>query len=410
LLPAFTLAGKTTTVIHVGETFTAYLGAVNVSQKLVVRRLTVTAQLQTPSQRWPLPSSLDANLGVDVRPGDGVDAIVAKRLEETGQHILRVEVGYQATEGNQKTLRKFYRFNVSHPLAISEKVVRQGDNVCLVSIGIENVSNHPMVITSANIDCPSTGLVATSVGGKSPTTVDNTSATALFDSCGLLNPKSSFRYLFSVTTTESYNRGIACGDELGQAVFEWTKTMGESGKVASAMIVCPMTNPPGGGENPTKFMMGTGSDFVVHGTGLSVDVAKVAADRAAGKPPAKDAAIDEWLPVTVEPLEPPSTMTLATPQEVQFLVVNHSVKTMDLQLQFRLNHMSGVAVCGKSWKNLGEVSPNGGSVVVGMRLMPLVGGLLRVQGCCVVDLNTTKEVPQPPLFNVFVDPTIVAEQ
>jgi hypothetical protein len=83
---------------------------------------------------------------------------------------------------------------------------------------------------------------------------------------------------------------------------------------------------------------------------------------------------------------------------------------MDLQIQFRLNHMSGVAVCGKSWKNLGEVSPNGGSVVVGMRLLPLVGGLLRVQGCCIVDLSTTKEVPQPPLFNVFVDPTIVAEQ
>jgi hypothetical protein len=39
-------------VIHVGETFTAYLGALNVSKTLHVTRLTVTAQLQTPSQRW----------------------------------------------------------------------------------------------------------------------------------------------------------------------------------------------------------------------------------------------------------------------------------------------------------------------------------------------------------------------
>lgn len=394
------------TVIHVGESFTAYLGAVNVSQNLMVRRLTVTAQLQTPSQRWPLPSSLDANLGVDVRPGDGVDAIVSKALEESGQHILRVEVGYQTTEGAQKTLRKFYRFNVSNPLAISEKTVRSGDNACFVSIGVENTSQHPMVITAAKIECQP-GLVATQIGGTSPTKVDGTSATQLFDSCGLLEPKASFRYLFQINTTEAYNRGIACGDGLGRAVFEWNKTMGETGRFASGPISCPMVQPPGlADKNPTKLMMGTGNDFVVQGTGLSVDVAKVAASRAAGKPTGN---LDELLPITVEPLEPPSTMTLATPQEVKFLIVNHSTKAMDLQLQFRLNHMSGVAVCGKSFKNLGEVPPNGGSVVETMRILPLVGGLLRVQGCCIVDLTSGKEVPQPPLFNVFVDPTMVEQ-
>jgi hypothetical protein len=153
-------------------------------------------------------------------------------------------------------------------------------------------------------------------------------------------------------------------------------------------------------------MMGTGSDFVVHGTGLSVDVAKVAASRAAGKPIEN---LDELLPVTVEPLQPPSSMTLALPQEVKFLIVNHSTKPMDLQLQFRLNHMSGIAVCGKSFKNLGEVPANGGSIVECMRFLPLVAGLLRVQGCCIVDLTSGKEIAQPPLFNVFVDSTILGQ-
>lgn len=46
-------------VIHVGETFTAYLGALNVSKSLNVTKLTCTAQLQTPSQRWHLASTLD---------------------------------------------------------------------------------------------------------------------------------------------------------------------------------------------------------------------------------------------------------------------------------------------------------------------------------------------------------------
>ena len=373
----------------------------------MVRRLTVTAQLQTPSQRWPLPSSLDVSLGVDVRPGDGVDAIVSKALEEAGQHILRVEVGYQTTEGAQKTIRKFYRFNVSNPLSLSERTVRSGDKSCFVSIGVENTSQHPMVITAATIECQP-GLVSTRIGGISPTKVNGSSATQLFDSCGFLEPKSSFQYLFQINTTEAYDdRGIACGDELGRAVFEWNKTMGETGRYASGPIICPMVQPPGLAQNnPTKLMMGTGNDFVVQGTGLSVDVAKVAASRAAGKPVGN---LDELLPVTVEPLQPPSSMTLASPQEVKFLIVNHSTKPMDLQLQFRLNHMSGVAVCGKSFKNLGEVPANGGSVVESIRLLPLVAGLLRVQGCCIVDLTSGKEIAQPPLFNVFVDSTMVEQ-
>jgi hypothetical protein len=388
-------------VIHVGETFTAYLGAINVSQNLMVRRLTVAAQLQTPSQRWPLPSALDGNLGVDVRPGDGVDAIVSKALEEAGQHILRIEVGYQTNEGSQKTFRRFYRFQVSNPLALAVQTVRSGDNSCFVSIGIENTSQHAMVITAATIECKP-GLVSTRIGGISPTKVNGDSATQLFDACGLLESKSSFRYLFQINTTDEYNdRGIACGDELGAPVFEWNKTMGETGRYVSGPIICPTVQPPGlMDNNPTNMMTGTGSDFVVHGTGLSVDVAKMAASRGAGKP---IGSLDEMLPVTVEPLQPPSSMMLASPQEVKFLIVNHSNKAMDLQLQFRLNHMSGVVACGKSFKNLGEVPPNGGSVVEAMCFLPLEAGLLRVQGCCIVDLTSGKEVPQPPLFNIFVD-------
>lgn len=82
--------------VYVGERFAAYLGILNTSTNSPIRRLTVTAQLQTPSQRWQLPSQLDAgNLmgGVDIDPLSGIDAIVTRTIDEPGQHILRVEVG-----------------------------------------------------------------------------------------------------------------------------------------------------------------------------------------------------------------------------------------------------------------------------------------------------------------------------
>jgi hypothetical protein len=82
--------------VYVGECFTAYLGILNTSANWPIRRLTITSQLQTPSQRWQLPSQLDAgNLagGIDIDPLSGIDAIVSHGIEEPGQHILRVEVG-----------------------------------------------------------------------------------------------------------------------------------------------------------------------------------------------------------------------------------------------------------------------------------------------------------------------------
>jgi hypothetical protein len=336
-----------------------------------------------------------------------VDAIVSKQLEEAGQHILRVELGYQTSEGTLKTLRKFYRFNVASPLGIEIQVIRSGDNVCIVAVAMENLSNQAMVIKSTAL-ATKPGLEATRIGNPSsiknlPASATSTSrASDMFDKCGLLEPKASIQYLFRVETLADYSRGIACGDELGHIVLQWYKTMGELGKLSSAPIVCP-TVEPGVSDmsNPTKIMMGTGSDFVVHQSGLSVDIAKLAASRAAGTPMSSN--LDQVFPVTVEPLDPPASLTLATPQEVKFLVVNHSPQTFNLQLQFRLNHMSGVAICGKSFKNLGEVSPSGGSAVASMRLVPLVAGLLRVQGCCIVDLTTGKEIPQPPLFNIFAN-------
>lgn len=365
---------------------------------------------------------------MEVEPGGGVDAIVSRVLEEPGQHILRVEVGYRTSDGSTKTLRKFYRFNVSSPLNIRELTVRSGDASCFVSLSVENVSSNstPMTISSVEFQT-SPGLDAELIGGTTPTKTTGGdkddgskndakhSGTELFDGCGRLDPGACFRYMFHVkaTSADASLKGIACGDELGMAIFSWRKTMGEAGRIASSPVTCPADKPPGlitATKNPSKFMMGSGNRYVVHGSGLSVDVAAASANRSATTltKTSKESSgvvpdLDQVLPITVEPVDPPTSMTLAQPQEVQFLIVNHSETSMTLQLQMRLNYMSGVVVCGPSFINLGELPSSGGSTIIGVRLVALVSGLLRIQGCCIVDLTTGQETPQPPLFNVFVE-------
>jgi hypothetical protein len=75
---------------------------------------------------------------------------------------------------------------------------------------------------------------------------------------------------------------------------------------------------------------------------------------------------------------------------------------MNLQLQLRLSEMTGVVVCGASFISLGEVPSSGGSCTIDVRLVALVAGLFTVQGCYIVDLLTGMEIPQPALFDVFV--------
>lgn len=404
--------------VYVGEYFTAYLGVLNASKNVPIRRLTVSAQLQTPSQRFQLPSVLDkGNLsgGMDVEAESSVDAIVSRVIEEPGQHILRVEVGYSTADGGSKTFRKFYRFPVLAPLLITESTTRMGDTRCLVSISVkyprtEKEKQYPIMIASSSLET-ATGLTATNVGctssfpktslGQTPTAVE------LFDAAGSMIPGGSFRYIFSVeaASKEAIVRGIASGDYLGRAVFSWRKAMGETGTVYSAAIHCPRAEPAFDTVGPGQRM--TCSDFVVHRSGLSVDVAAASASA-----PAKTSTtwFSDQLLVTVEPIDPPTRMKLNIAAPVQLLVVNHSDYPLTLQLQFALSHMDhGLVICGPCFKNLGEIKANGGSTVTLMHFLPLKAGLMRVEGCAVVDLASGREMVQPPLFHVFVDcPTIPA--
>jgi hypothetical protein len=384
---------------HVGETFSAYLGVLNPSAEMSVRGLTVCSQLQTPSRRIALPSRLD-NIPCDIDPKRGVDAIVSRRLDESGPHILRVEVGY--ISNGSKSLRKFYRFNVTVPLSITETVMRGGDAMCLVSIAVENIMEKNaggggVTINSVGFE-PADGLIAEQISLAEKHV--NERAVQLFDTCGRLEPGECYRYLFSVKleSEKAALRGIACYDDLGRSVLSYHKAMGELGLVYSNVVVCP----------PTSYLsQGNGADnevakFVVHRSGLSADVAAASATRSTSGQ-RNEESLDETLPVTVEPIDPPSTMTLSVPAQVTLLIVNHSGQSMNLQLQMRLSDMTGVVVCGPSFISLGEVPPLGGSCTIDVRLVALVAGLFSVEGCFIVDLSTGKELQQPALFDVFVN-------
>ena len=141
----------------------------------------------------------------------------------------------------------------------------------------------------------------------------------------------------------------------------------------------------------------------MHGSGLSVDVAASAANRLSLQSPNDNSSLDSVLPITVEPIDPPCYMTLHEPEDIQLLVVNHSDKAINIQIQMRSNQMKGLCICGKSFQNLGEIRSSGGSCVIPIKVLPIEAGLFQLGGCVIVDLLSGREIAQPPLFHVFVE-------
>jgi trafficking protein particle complex subunit 13 len=410
-------------IVYVGESFTAYLGVLNTSKTVPIRRLTVSAQLQTPSQRYQLPSTTfdqgNGSGGIDIAPESSIDAIVSRVIEESGQHILRVEVGYLTPEGGTQTFRKFYRFAVLAPLTVQDTaVVRISDTRCFISVIVKypkiEENQGMIVIASSTLETPS-GFTVSKIDATTTTTKNAAdvssvavssppplSAVQLWDAAGAMSPGGSFSYLFMLeaASKDALLRGIAAGDYLGRAAITWRKAMGESGTVYSSAITCP--------KSPLECQVvassGPSLPAVVHRSGWTVDVAAAAAAAANAAQIRTNASTPSPLVVTVEPIDPPSRVPWHVPVTVQFLIVNHSEPHLTLQFQFNPSRMDpGLVVTGSTCQTLGEVPGNGGSIVVPVCFLPLQAGLLYAKGCSVVDLASGQEMIQPPLFATFAE-------
>lgn len=514
--------------IHVGETFSACLSVTNALLNTVkspasynnsvdnvplpilsnITNLSINSYLQTPTQRHRLVNpadSLNRPNGCTVPLGGHVDVFVSQLLEEVGQHILRVEISYcdggdssdlddatissntvpSSTASQVKTIRKFYRFQVTESLQIKHFALRHGDASCWVSVDIENIlppsnteSSSNLTRTeednqanSANINrenhgpspftpCdnspdltltltsvvfkPADGLSAEMISPQNSVPVQQDdilksneslstqhsrrlTAVQLYDSIVRLRPRESHRYLFRVqaASESAIIRGIASGDILGQIEVHWRRSLSDTGCVRSPFVYTPSSMPISilnrlgtlnsyigdiSKVNSVAAMDEIDAGFVVDASGLSVDTAAAAAAASNNTTHTKSLShassssfrLEEILPVTVEPIDPPTKMILGDSYPVELLIVNHGKTPLHAHLQMRLSVMKGVVISGPSFINLGEIPPNGGSTAAMIHLLALLPGLFQVRGCFIVDPTNGREIAQPPLFRIYV--------
>ncbi|KAF9899744.1 hypothetical protein BX616_002867 [Lobosporangium transversale] len=171
--------------IYLGETFTSYICANNESAH-PVRDVILKAELQTSTLRFALSDTLsnqqrhqapNSKLSQDtssphlqqqqqpqsptagkhiqlLESGKTNEIIVSHEIKELGTHILVCSIQYTTLDGQQKSFRKFYKFQVMNPLSVKTKVNHPSPPTV-----INQESNHNGSVSVAAMSASKSGLV-----------------------------------------------------------------------------------------------------------------------------------------------------------------------------------------------------------------------------------------------------------
>jgi hypothetical protein len=137
--------------IYYGETFAAYIAIVNGFAHQIFYQVSLSARLQTSQRVIDLTDSRgDSGKSMTetsvLSKNQCLDAVVVQDLTEHDTHTLRVSVNYKLTpDGEMKTLRKFYRFNVLPPLFLKSSYL-EIQNIPYIQCEITNCTKSPINI------------------------------------------------------------------------------------------------------------------------------------------------------------------------------------------------------------------------------------------------------------------------
>ncbi|KAF4036508.1 hypothetical protein GN244_ATG11214 [Phytophthora infestans] len=362
--------------IFLGNTFSSYISVIN-PYTCELRDVGLSANIQCANDRVELHDNRYARTGklpppnpVAMLPaGSSLDMVVDYPLNLVGNHVLRVGVAYvDPVTGENKSLRKFYRFAVQNPLVITFKQnspASQQHGEAIVEAQIRNVSKLPLFVDSIKFlplaPFTSEEMVVNSGGnrGERPSIEELLSLNSGPQT--LVYPQEELQRVFRVWYDPASDPSLLTtqgSQNLGRLHVGWKTSMGEAGSVQSQPVVRKVPGTSGGGHSE----------------------------------------------VLVAMQELPTEVVVGQPFLAAISVTNNTTRSLALQLQFRKELMRGIVCSSASHQNLGLLEAQTVQTVW-IELLPIVGGLQVVGGPVCVDIQSGQEFTQTAaLAHVLVGP------
>ncbi|KAG2177110.1 hypothetical protein INT43_007766 [Umbelopsis isabellina] len=343
--------------IYLGETFSTYL-CINNESKDIVHEIKLKAELQTSSQRFNLADTNDTPLA-SMDPGASNEFVISHEIKELGVHILVCLIHYTTPDGQPRSFRKFYKFQVANPLAVKTKVNNMIDGKVFLEAQVQNVSANTMLLERMRFEA------AEHFNFEDLNYIQTEEDEGLQLTFGsqYLNQHDVRQYLYLLTPKNAEDDRIArTTNTLGKLDIVWRTTMGEMGRLQTSQLT------------------------------------------------RKVPILEE---LQVQAFNVPSTKTDETgkiikgvkaeePFTIGFRIRNHSSQAMRVVLSAVKTKMGSVLLSGINTRQLGELLPEQ-TIETTVEFFPLSPGLQKVGGLKIADAISgyAKEIDH--LCDVFVE-------
>ncbi|KAF8987628.1 hypothetical protein BGZ52_003542 [Haplosporangium bisporale] len=460
--------------IYLGETFTSYICANN-EWTHPVRDVILKAELQTSTLRFALSNTLsssrspsDSPSGIPAATGGHIqllesgrtnEMIVSHEIKELGIHILVCSVQYTTLDGQQKSFRKFYKFQVLNPLSVKTKVnqpstssassqepgangsapvamsVSKGGLVLLEAM-VQNVSGVTMWMERMRFEVSDAFTVRdlnVAIPDRSKAPQEGEKGVSVFGEHDYFAPNDVRQYLYVLTPKPGKELLAKTTNVLGKMDILWRSQFGETGRLQTSQL----TRKPAPLEDiavqvvkvPERIQLEQvfSIEIVVKnqsstGTNNSSNNSPVSPNpppRASTSPPSPfqpqsltgslarpPAAVARGGAPPIRPLDSSSSASnlIAQGQGTSGAPPSQEQNAMKLMLTGVKQKMGAILLSGPNSRQLGSV-PAGGEVRVRLDWFPLTSGVQKIGGIRIVDIISGYTVELDHLTHCFVEHT-----
>ncbi|KAI7829013.1 hypothetical protein BC939DRAFT_442544 [Gamsiella multidivaricata] len=462
--------------IYLGETFTSYICANNESAH-PVRDVILKAELQTSTLRFALSDTLagqrqhvPGRSPSEVPPspatgghiqllesGKTNEMIVSHEIKELGIHILVCSIQYTTLDGQQKSFRKFYKFQVMNPLSVKTKVnhppattVSTQDGNGGAPVSVANVSTGGLVLLEAMVQNVSgvtmwmermrfevadaftvkdLNVVIEDEDEDGDTKITTESKrggpVSIFGKHDYFAPNDVRQYLYVLTPKPGKELLAKTTNVLGKMDILWRSQFGETGRLQTSQLTrkpSPLDEiavqvvkvperirleevfsidiqqqPP---QQPQQQSYSSQPNQPTRQSSSSQFPGQPPLGGVLARPPAAVARGGVVPPN--RPLDSPSLPSNQQQQQQQPSSISQDQNSMKLMLTGVKQKMGSVLLSGPNSRQLGAV-PVGGEVRVRLDWFPLTSGVQKIGGIRIVDVISGYTIELDHLTNCFVE-------
>jgi len=462
--------------IYLGETFTSYICANNESSH-PVRDVILRAELQTSTLRFTLSDTLASQrlqAGTAKSPpekstpasaattatgghiqllesGKTNEMVVSHEIKELGIHILVCSIQYTTLDGQQKSFRKFYKFQVLNPLSVKTKVNQPSSHPVSIqdsggntSVSTTNTSRGGQVLLEAmvqNLSGVTMWMERMRFEVADPFTVndlnvvieeddddDNSSETgpaSIFSKHDYFAPNDVRQYLYVLTPKPGKELLAKTTNVLGKLDILWRSQFGETGRLQTSQL----TRKPSPLDSiavqvvkvPEKIRLEEifTIEIVIKNQSLG---GSTTTSQQPPPPPQQQPSTTPGL-LTRQPSQssggpvlggllarPPAVVArggvVSRPQDAPSIPpsqpASQDQNTMKLMLTGVKQKMGAILLSGPNSRQLGAI-PAGGEVRVRLDWFPLTSGVQKIGGIRIADVISGYTIELDHLTNCFVE-------